>query len=92
MKITQLDATFVRYTGNGGHQDVATFADAQGVLFLFNEVEDDGLEDLLVEIQGASWEHTQDSIGGAGANVIAHERATEAEHDTDPSPPPESAA
>lgn len=33
MKITELDATFVRYTGNGGHQDVAAFAEAQGVLF-----------------------------------------------------------
>lgn len=34
MKLTELDPTFVRATGNGGHQDVATLAEAQGVLFV----------------------------------------------------------
>jgi hypothetical protein len=33
MKLTDLDGQFVRYTGNGGSQDVATFAEAQGILF-----------------------------------------------------------
>ncbi len=33
MKLTNLDATFVRYTGRGCHQDVSTFAEANGVLF-----------------------------------------------------------
>lgn len=32
MKITDLDATFVRHTDNG-HRDVGAFADAQGVIF-----------------------------------------------------------
>ena len=41
---------------------------------------DDGLEDLLEQIQGSSWERIQSSIGGAGANVLADEG-----HDTDPS-------
>lgn len=45
----------------------------------FNEVEDDGLEDLLAEIQGSSWEHTQSIVGSAGQNMLEHERATEAE-------------
>lgn len=34
MKLTELDPTFVRATPHGGHQDVATFAEAQGVLFV----------------------------------------------------------
>jgi hypothetical protein len=33
MRLTELDPSFVVYTGNGGHRDVATFAEAQGVLF-----------------------------------------------------------
>lgn len=33
MKLSELDAQFVRYTGNGGHQDVVTLAEAQGVVF-----------------------------------------------------------
>jgi lysozyme len=41
---------------------------------------DDGLEDLLEQIHGSSWERIQDSLGGAGANVLADER-----RDTDPS-------
>jgi lysozyme len=44
---------------------------------------DDGLEDLLEQIHGSSWERIQDSIGGAGANVLANEG-----RDTDPAPPP----
>lgn len=34
MKLTELDATFVRYTGKGCHQDVTTIGEATGVCFL----------------------------------------------------------
>lgn len=42
---------------------------------------DIGLENLLEQIHGSSWERLQDSIGGAGANVLADEQ-----HDTDRAP------
>lgn len=38
---------------------------------------DDGLEDLLEQIHGSSWERIQDSMGGAGANVLADETPTD---------------
>jgi len=34
VKLTELDPQFVRYTGNGGHQEVDSFGEAQGVLFV----------------------------------------------------------
>jgi hypothetical protein len=44
---------------------------------------DRGLEDLLEQIHGSSWERIQNAIGGAGANVLEDEQ-----RDTDPAPPP----
>lgn len=38
---------------------------------------DDGLEDLIAQLQGSAWERTQDAVGMAGANLR--------EHETDPS-------
>ncbi len=43
---------------------------------------DDGLEDLIADLEGASWERAQDAIGMAGANMREHESIEE--HDTDP--------
>jgi lysozyme len=50
----------------------------------FNEVVDDGLEDLLASIQGDSWQRTQDAIGLGGENLLEHESADERAPDSEP--------
>ena len=44
---------------------------------------DDGLEDLLAQLQGGSWERIQDAVGMAGANLREHESIEERARDTD---------
>lgn len=48
--------------------------------------DDDGIEDLIEQVQSSSWERIESAVGTGGSNLREYERAAEIEtRDTDPS-------